>query len=73
MVKTDLQNKRLTLKKIENSKGKERVDIKKKENSIENPIRDHSNITSAKRWVGGGGQMLMFADEVDGWGGQMLT
>ena len=25
-------------------------------------IRDHSFITSAKRWVGGGSQMLMFAD-----------
>ena len=28
--------------------------------------RDHSSITSAKIWVGGGGQMLMFADKVGG-------
>ena len=30
-------------------------------------VRDHSSITSAKRWVGGGGQMLMFAYIVGGW------
>ena len=35
-------------------------------------IGDHSSITSAKMWVGKGGQLLMFADKVGGWG-QMLT
>ena len=30
-------------------------------------VRDHLSITSAKRWVGGGGQTLMFADKVGGW------
>ena len=29
-------------------------------------IRGHPYITSVKRWVGGGGQMLMFADMVVG-------
>ena len=32
----------------------------------------HSSITSAKRWLGGGGQMLMFDDKVVGFG-QMLN
>ena len=31
-------------------------------------LGDHSSITSAKRWVGGGGQLLTFADKVGGWG-----
>ena len=31
-------------------------------------IRDHSIITSAKRWLGWGGQILMFTDKVGGWG-----
>ena len=31
-------------------------------------VKDHSSITSAKKWVSGGGQMLMFADKVGGWG-----
>ena len=31
-------------------------------------IACYSSITSAKRWVGGGGQMLMFADKVGGLG-----
>ena len=30
-------------------------------------VWDHIYITSAKRWVGGGGQILMFADMVGGW------
>ena len=47
------------------------------EKSINFCKRDHSSITSAKRWwVGGGGQLLMFADKVGGWVGvakYMLT
>ena len=31
---------------------------------------NHLYITSVKRWVGGGGQILMFADMVGGWGRQ---
>ena len=31
-------------------------------------IACYSSITSAKRWVGGGGQLLMFADKVGGLG-----
>ena len=30
--------------------------------------RDHSSITSAKRWVARSSQMLMFANMVEGWG-----
>ena len=33
-------------------------------------VRDHSSITSAKRWVGRVAKWLMFADKV-GWVGQM--
>ena len=36
------------------------------------PIRDHSSITSAKRWVDGRGQLQTFAYKVGG-GGQILT
>ena len=32
--------------------------------------RYHPYNTSTKRWVGGDGQMLMFADMVGGWGRQ---
>ena len=47
---------------IENSKIKSSACADKKVG-----VGDHSSITSAKRWVGGGGQMLIFTDKVGGW------
>ena len=39
------------------------------ENTELKVLRDHSTITSSKRWVGGwGGQMMMFDYYVGGWG-----
>ena len=46
----------------------DRASVDSKGLKIRYTLRDHSSITSAKRWVCGVGQLLTFADKVDEWG-----